>query len=145
MTETHVISALVKRRSIIAGDIENAQETVRKLATDLEHVDATIRLFAPDYCIDGIKPNAFRPPDDWAKRGEVTRVILEMLRQANEPMTVRDVALALMTIRGLDKTDRKMVGKMTKRAGAALRHSRDKGVLRSSEGPGMFALWEVVR
>ena len=65
MAEPHVISALVAKRAEVAGDIENAQEALKKLIDDLEHIDATIRLFDPDYCIEGIKPKAFRPPEDW--------------------------------------------------------------------------------
>lgn len=36
-------------------------------------------MFDPDYRIETIKPKAFRPPDDWAKRGEMTRLILGIL------------------------------------------------------------------
>lgn len=145
MAEKHVITALVTRRARVAGDIENAQETVKKLVADLEHIDATIRLFDPDYRIEGIKPNAFRPPEDWSKRGEMTRVVLDILRQAREPMTPRDLALSLMNLRGLDSSDNKLVRKMTKRVGAALRHAREKGLAKASQAEGMFMAWEVVR
>ena len=60
---TYAINALVQKRAHIAGDIENAQEHLKKLVGDLEHVDATIRLFDPDYRIEGIRPHTLRPPD----------------------------------------------------------------------------------
>jgi len=34
---------------------------------------------------------------------------------------------------------------MTKRVGGALRDKRDKGLVRSVEGAGLYQLWEVVR
>jgi hypothetical protein len=142
---TYAISGLVKKRAEIAGDIENAQDALKKLVTDLEHLDAAILLFDPDYKIDDIKPKAFRPPEDWAKRGEMSRVILDMLRNAREPMTARDIALSLMTLRGMDQADRRAVRKMTKRTGAALRHARDRGLLESKEGPGMTVVWTLVK
>lgn len=145
MAETHVISALVHKRAQIAGDIENAQEAMKRLVAELEHVDATIRLFDPDYRIEGIKPTAFRPPDDWSKRGEMTRVILDLMRQAKEPLTPRDLAASLMKLRGLDCGDRKLLVKMTKRVGAALRHARDRKLAKASQAAGMFMVWEITR
>lgn len=47
MTETHVISALTKRRSDLMGEIEHTQLRVRKLLDDLDHLDATIRQMPP--------------------------------------------------------------------------------------------------
>jgi hypothetical protein len=99
-------------------------------------------MFDPDYRIEAIKPKAFRPPEDWSKRGEMTRLILGILRQASEPLTSRDVALQLIAERALDPND-KMVRLMTKRCGVALRGQRDKGVTVSDEGPGMSVLWRL--
>lgn len=69
------------------------------MIAELERLDATIRLFDPDYRVEAIRPKAFRPPDDWSKRGEMTRVILDILRQAAEPLTSRDIALQLVAER----------------------------------------------
>ena len=69
MAETHVISALVKQRASLAGEIENMHERLRQLVNDLEHLDATILQFKPDYQVEAIRPKAFRPPKDWSNRG----------------------------------------------------------------------------
>lgn len=76
MAETHVISALVKRRADLLGEIEHTQLHIRKLSADLEHLDATIRQFDPDYQLQEIKPKGFRPPSDWAGRGEMSRIVI---------------------------------------------------------------------
>jgi hypothetical protein len=47
MADPHVITALVKRRAQLAGDIELAHEALRKLVLDLENLDATILQFDP--------------------------------------------------------------------------------------------------
>lgn len=108
----------------------------------MESVDATIRLFDPDYRVEEIRPKAFRPPDDWSKRGEMTRIILDILRQAAEPLTSRDIASQLVRERALDPTD-KLMRLMTKRVGVALRGQRDKGAVRSSQAHGLYMVWEV--
>lgn len=145
MAEPHVVTALVKKRAELAGDIENAQEALRKMILTLEAVDQTLLAFDPDYRIETIKPKAFRPPDDWSKRGQMTRIILGILKQAAEPMSARDIGLQLMLERGLGQEDHKLVRLMAKRCGVALRGMRDRGIAKSTEGPGMVVLWELFR
>ena len=142
MADPHVVTALVKKRSELSGDIQTAQAKLRQMVLDLERLDATLLMFDPDYRIEAIKPKAFRPPEDWSKRGEMTRLILGILRQASEPLTARDVALQLIAERALEPSD-KMVRLMTKRCGVALRGQRDRGVASSTQGPGMSVLWAL--
>ena len=140
-----VIAGLVKRRAELAGDIENTHTKLRQLVIDLENLDSTIHQFVPDYQVETIRPKAFRPPKDWANRGEMTRIILSILRQAAEPLTTRDIALELLVSRALDKSDTRLLRLMTKRVGVALRGQRDRGVTKSEQGPGQYMLWEIER
>src|SRR4029077_1157697 len=110
-----VISALVKRRAELVGEIEHSQLHTRKLLEDLDHLDATIRQFDPDYKVEEIKPKGFRPPSDWAGRGEMSRVVLDVLRRTKEPLTTQDIAKEIMNARGLPVKDVKLLRKMTKR------------------------------
>jgi hypothetical protein len=145
MAEPHVIAALVKKRAELAGEIEATHDRLRQMVRDLEHLDNSLRLFDPAYKVEAIRPKAFRPPKDWSNRGEMTRIILSVLRQAAEPLTTRDIALQLLVERALDKDDQHLLNLMTKRVGVALRGQRDKGVVRSQQGPGQFMLWEIAR
>ena len=140
-----VLPGLVRKRAELAGDIENAQVALQNMIRDLENLDATIRLFDADYKVEAIKPNAFRPPEDWAHRGEMTRIILDILRQAAEPLTARDIADQLMRERALDLENINLRRQMVKRCGVALRGQRNKGVVRSNQGPGQYMVWEVAR
>lgn len=141
----YVVPGLVKRRAELAGDIERTHEALRKMVLDLENLDATIIQFAPDYAPEGIKAKTFRPPADWSKRGEMTRVILSVLRCAEEPLTTRDIAYQLIVERALDKNDQRLAKLMCKRVGVALRGARERGVVQSLEGPGQYSLWELAR
>ena len=96
----------------------------------------------PDIRTSG-RPKAFRPPPGWASRGEMSRTVLSILRQTAEPMSTRDIALELLVTRALDSGDRRLLRLMSKRVGVALRHQRDRGLVRSSEGPGQYLLWKV--
>ena len=143
--DTFVLTGLVRKRADLAGEIDRAQTDLQRMIRDLESLDATILLFDADYQIEAIKPKSFRPPSDWAKRGEMSRIILNTLRQASEPLTTRDVAIQLMSERALDTGNIKLVRLMTKRCGVALRIQRDKGIVRSAQGPGQYHTWEIAR
>jgi hypothetical protein len=145
LVNAFVVSALVKRRAELAGDIERAHEALRKMVLDLENLDATILQFEPDFKVETIKPKAFRPPKDWSNRGQMSRIILSVLRQAAEPLTSRDIALELLVERALDKHDQRLLRIMTKRVSVALRLQRQNGVVQCQQGPGQYMLWEIVR
>lgn len=140
-----VLSGLVKRRAELAGDIEKTHEALRKMVLDLENIDATIVQFDPDFRVETIQPKAFRPPKDWSNRGQMSRIILSILRQAAEPLTSRDIALQLLVERALDKSDQRLLRLMSKRVGVALRGQRENGVVRCDQGPGQYMLWEIDR
>lgn len=141
----YVLTGLVKRRATLSGEIDQTYERLRKMVADLEALDATISQFDPNFIVESIKPKAFRPPKDWAHRGEMSRMVLSILRMATEPMTSRDIALEMLISRALDKRDQKLLRLMTKRVGVALRTQRENGVVAASQGPGQFKVWEIKR
>lgn len=141
----YVLQGLVKRRAALAGEIEATHARLRQMIDDLEKLDSVILQFDPEHNVEGIKPKAFRPPEDWAHRGEMTKSVLSILRQAVEPMTTRDIALEMLVTRALNTQDQRLLALMVKRVGVALRLQRNNGVVRSVNGPGQFMLWEVER
>ena len=145
MADQYVVAGLVRRRAALTGEIEAIHKRLRQMLAELEHLDATLLMFAPDFQIEAIKPRAFRPPKDWSRRGEMTRIILSILRQAAEPLTTRDIALQLLVERALDKSDQKLLRLMTKRVGVALRLQREKGAAQCEQGPGQYMLWQLVK
>ena len=63
LAEPHLVSALVRKRAQLVGDIELAREALRKMVLDLETVDATLLLFDSAYRVESINPKAFRHDD----------------------------------------------------------------------------------
>lgn len=141
----YVLTGLVKRRAEVTGEIEAIHTRLKALLADLESLDATILQFDPSHRVEAIRPRFIRPPADWSNRGQMSRIVLSILRQATEPMTTRDVAMELMVARAMDKGDQKLFKLMTKRVGVALRTQRENGAVRSEQGPGQFVLWEVAK
>lgn len=143
MENEHVVSGLMKKRAELAGMIEHHQTVLRQLIIDLDSVDATIRLFVPDADLQEVKPKPF-PPRAVAFKGEVARVVFAALRSHSGPMTAQELAQHYMAERGLNTADKALVKAVGKRIGSCLRHHRNRGTLRSTEGAGGFLLWEIV-
>lgn len=139
-----MVEGLSRKRAEVAGEIERTHQLLGKLVEDLAHIDATLAIVAPDLKLEAIKPKVFQAPEDWSKHGQMSRVILSILRTARHPMTTREIAAQMVMERGLPATD-KMLQLMTKRVQTALRARRDRGQAVSSPGPGFHQLWEIAR
>jgi hypothetical protein len=141
--DSYAIPALVRKRAELAGDIETTHRRLKEMIVKLEKLDSTIRLFDPTIKVASIKPKAFRSSADWSQRGEMSRVVLDILRQAAEPLTTRDIPFLLLIERALDENDKQLLRLMTKLVGLALRHKRDDGLVESEQGPGQYMLWKL--
>lgn len=137
-----VITGLLRKRQAIADELELAQGTVRKLIQDIDAVDVTIKLFQPDAPI-GIVRVRPTPRRHAAFRGESSRLILNTLREADGPMTTRDIVLKVMEARGLNAADRVLHEAIRLRVSASLLGLRDRGSLKSGDGKGAGVLWTI--
>lgn len=48
MAEPHIVSGLVAKHSELAGLIQFHYAEIERVAADLKHLDATLKLFAPE-------------------------------------------------------------------------------------------------
>lgn len=141
----HVVTALIAKRAELAGQIENAQTEVVRLTVELDHIEASLRIFKPDLDIDGIAPRPV-PPAHHAFRGEVSRILLESLRAADRPLSTTELTERVMRERGLNTKDVKLKRTMGRRIGASLNHwRRVRGALESLRGPGQVLYWQIKR
>jgi hypothetical protein len=139
----YVVSGLVKRRAELAGEADALKGRLAQIGADLGHLDATIRLFDPDFDLGAIRPKRVRAGDGAAHRGEMSRAVLGVLREASEPMTTAAVVATVMAGRGMDAQDREAVGLMMGRVGMALRRQERNGALRGERRPGQAVLWGI--
>jgi hypothetical protein len=145
MTHQYMVAGLAKKRGELAGEIRATSDHLAKLVKDLEAVDAALGVVAPDMEVESIRPRMFRPPSDWANRGQMSRMVLLILRQAREPLTTKEIAAQMLLERALDVSDVKLLTLMVRRVGSALRHQRDKGNAVSVDQIGNYQLWQISR
>lgn len=141
----NLVSGLLRKRAELAGMIQGKQIELRQLIIDIDNVDATIRIFRPDIDLEAVKPKPL-PPRHTAFKGEMSMLVLGALRQSKVALTTKDLTLRVMSDRGLNTADKRLVQTIGKRVGACLKHYRNHGLLASSEvndKRGRFMMWEV--
>lgn len=145
MENEHVLSGLIRKRAELVGEIDHLTSVVQQKVIELDHLDATIRIFHPDIDLEAIRPKTV-PPRHQASPGEMIRGVLTVLRESKEPLTSGDITLRLMHRRGLNTADKGLVRTVSKRVIACVRNARNKGLLRSIKEAGQPLLsWEIVR
>jgi hypothetical protein len=134
-----VVNGLVRKRAELAGEIDHTQARLRTLMTDVGSLDAAIRVFDPEYKVQEIRAKPFRLSRR-GQRGEVSRTVLTILREANEPLTTRSVAEHITP-----DADAKTMKQTVKRVGLTLARQRRQGTVLAKRGEGPEMLWEVAR
>lgn len=143
MVTTHAITALRDKRGELAGNIDALQDQLRQAFIDMDHIDASLRMFQPDIELEEIKPKPL-PPRHRAFKGQVTRAILAMLRQEGA-MDARAITLRLMAERELNLNDAGLQKAMHKRIGAALRNLRERELVTSTQGDKGLLRWSIAK
>ena len=108
MADSHVISALVKKRAELRGDIIHYKQLIATLDKDLQTIDATIKIFDVDYDISSIKP-VIKSRNRFFNNGEAKVLVLEVLKNSSLPLSTDKISEIIATNRNLafeNKTDK---------------------------------------
>ena len=108
MADSHVISALVKKRAELRGDIIHYKQLIATLDKDLQTIDATIKIFDVDYDISSIKP-VIKSRNRFFNNGEAKVLVLEVLKNSNLPLSTDKISEIIAVNRDLsfeNKTDK---------------------------------------
>jgi hypothetical protein len=141
VAESHVVSALVAKRGELAGDVQRHRRELRRLDEQLGHLDAAIRLFAPDYDLSGVRPRQRQVGQRRFAQGECQRLVLETLRDAPEALSDRQVESAVAARKGVEAQSPARVG-LEKTTLATLRRLAKKGAIRALVLPDGRRAWQ---
>ena len=141
MGDTYVISGLTAKRAELAGEIQQTEKHLAGLRSALEALDLTIGLFDPSIAPKAIRPKLKRiAKDGQFKAGELTRTVLGVLRRANRPLTVREIAGEVAAICGLDMSTIAAANVVVANTRAALSRPHD-GLMSKKEGREPMVYW----
>ena len=149
MAESHIVSGLVAKHSELAGLIQFHHAEIERVAADLKHLDATLKLFAPEIDLrtlgskrvrkffvgGGFKRFKSKESHTWA---------LDQLREAKQPLTTSVIAEQIIVAKGLDDTKELRVSIQRTLTGT-LRRLEKRGLVKDvgRAGNGLSALWQI--
>lgn len=131
-----VIAGLLERREQLIIRVRETEVAIRDLISDIEHLDIAITMFKPDH-----RPVA--PQIRYAGHGQVTRMVLTILRKSPEPLTLRALTLQALEKLGLAADNKRRVRKMGEQIRTALGRQRENGVVTCEMGRGGALMWRI--
>ena len=138
MAETHVVSGLVGKRSELAGLVAHHHQEICRLEGDLQHLDAAIKLFAPEFDLRGVKGKQYRRYSRLFKQGECYRLCLDILREIGGSATTSTVAARIMSAKGIAADQKKTVNDSVNNS---LRYAEQSGIIRRAGKDGISIVW----
>jgi hypothetical protein len=91
------MQTLERLHSELGGQILENKEEAQRLAGQMLHVEAVIKMLDPTYNLRRISVKR-RTANPWFKRGTIYRRAVDVLRMATEPMTARDIAERVLVV-----------------------------------------------
>ena len=129
---------LRRKRVYIHKQLRKLEPQVAQLHAKLTETEAAIRTIAPELPLAG----RHRKPNPVFARGEFTRFVLAVLREANGPMSMRAICTRMLAMKGLDLPERWTREHTAHRLSCALAVMRGRGLV-VLEGWGGSARWKV--
>ena len=131
--DRYALSALRNKRASLASDIVQLERQLRHCRESLVHVDATLRLLDPSAEPGSIPTKRPIKNIKLFRQGELGRTILDVLRQASEPVSTADVVTAMLRAGGHGESARRTMAPRV-RGNLAYLHSRRKVTKHQSSG-----------
>jgi predicted transcriptional regulator len=140
----NLVKTLLRKRRDIAFHVTEIERQAEAVRADLVHIDAVIRMFAPDIAPDAL-PKRERHPRrlDYFAHGEITRRIYDMMRGGG---TVAAIAVAKRAIeeKGLSFEDRRVRTEFCRRITMQLNHMRRERKVEKI-GMGRGVKWKLAK
>lgn len=143
----NTVAGLVAKHTELVALRDRYQASIRKLTVDIDHLDAAIRLF--DGTAETARMREYVTAHK-ARKGTVTRFVLQQFREATGPLTSRDVTMAWCKDRGLVADD-ETYAVLRKRIGACIKQCalrgfiEDRGWSDDHGADGPYKLWVAVK
>jgi hypothetical protein len=104
MSESHVVSGLVAKRSELSGQIDAHRSELVRLQSAVAHLDYTIKLFAPEYDLRTIKGKRTNTRNQYFLSSEAQRITLDVMRETGRAMSSREIVEAVLDRKGIEAT-----------------------------------------
>lgn len=105
MAESHVISALIKKRSKLSGEIKHFEKFIKEYRENLHSIDKTIHIFDESYDLGTIRSKRV-VKNSYFVSGEVTKMVLDVLIVTEKPLKTDEISDIISDKKSLILEDR---------------------------------------
>ncbi len=142
MAETHVISALTKKRSEVLGEIKHYEKLLKKSKLNLQSIDYTIHIFDENYDLRTIRAKRVHK-ERYFKMGEAKTMILDVLRTATESMNTTSISKIIAFDKGIDNEEDFDLERFSKVVLASLTRCETSELIERVGKDGLSILWQI--
>ncbi|NUJ78786.1 hypothetical protein HUN39_01815 [Methylocystis sp. FS] len=142
-TYEHTISGLLTKRADLFNEAQRIRDRLAEIKNDIGALDRVLGTLGYTGNLDAEMPRQKRQV--LFGPGELTRAILDVLRDATEPMATREIARAILAVNEQDPRDRRLLTEHTRRVSKALRILKRHGAVVGAGDKGGNMLWEKSR
>lgn len=142
-TFEHTVSGLLTKRADLFNEAQRIRDRLAEIKNDVAALDRVLGTLGYTGNLDAEMPRQKRQVLFGA--GELTRAILDELRDATEPMASREIARAILVVNEQDPRDRRLLTEHTRRVSKALRILAKTGRARYSTDQFSGRVWIIAR
>ena len=142
MADTHVISALSTKRGEILGSIKHYKQIISSLDKDLTNIDATIKIFEPDYKF-GSEKIVNKHRNKFFNNGEAKVLVLEVLKNSDIPLSTDKISDIIATNKNLSFENKTVKSNFQKSILLALNTCLSNGIVEKVSKNGLSIVWKI--
>ena len=142
MADTHVISALSTKRGEILGSIKHYKQIISSLDKDLANIDATIKIFEPDYKF-GSEKIVNKHRNKFFNNGEAKVLVLEVLKNSDIPLSTDKISDIIATNKNLSFENKTVKSNFQKSILLALNTCLSNNLVEKVSKDGLSIVWKI--
>ena len=142
MADSHVISALSTKRGEILGSIKHYKQIISSLDKDLANIDATIKIFEPDYRF-GSEKIVNKHRNRFFNNGEAKVLVLEVLKSSNLPLSTDKISDIIAINKNLSFENKTDKSNFQKSILLALNTCLSNNLVEKVSKDGLTIIWKI--
>ena len=143
MANTHVISALSTKRGEILGSIKHYKQLISSLDKNLQNIDATIKIFEPDYKFGSEKVVNKHTRNRFFNNGEAKVLVLEVLKNSEIALSTDKISNIVAIKRNLSFENKTDKSNFQKSILLALNTCLSNNLVEKVSKDGLSIIWKI--
>lgn len=140
----HILSQLISKRTELKGELTYLTNKIKELENIIHSLDVSIKVFKPDFNLEQLKDKRFQNnKSNYFKIGEANRLILDVFRKLETPLTTREVTIEVMKLKQLPYDDLKVCEVVENSLRATLRQQKKNNIIELKQHEGKGNIWQL--